>query len=411
MLDIEWKLIYNTPVIFLITERRNMSEQKWVAGWGTGISTILQNHSEYFKNETFRYMIFPTMDATALRLHFSNEYGDEPCTIDKTFVAQASSDKAEAEKIVPETNRQVTFGGNASVTLQPGESCVSDEIPFDVFAGKSFAVSIYIKEMTKMMTGHSNSGVYIKKYFSSGDYSESAVFPNELYGDNPPYFCLHTIDFLTDAEQDCHAVIAFGDSITAQPWPDYFAHRLFDLGIRDRAVIRKGIGGGRVLREYECRIKKHWGVAGIRRFERDILQAGADRVIVLHGTNDIIHPNPNDRFYKNEVMPTADELINLGYRKYIEIAHAHGMKIYLATILPCPRCLNGDGEKEKVRCGVNDWIRSQTEADGVIDFESAMWNPLDHKQLLEGYDSGDHLHPSLAGAKHMAETVPLEFLK
>ena len=238
---------------------------------------------------------------------------------------------------------------------------MSDEIPFAVEAGREFCISMYFAGLTQLVTGHSNSGHYITKYFGKGDWAEEAGVPLEEYGEGGPYVFLHTIDFLTTPE--CAAIIAFGDSITAQPWPDCLARKIHSLGITNRAIIRKGIGGSRVLREYSYRIKRHWGEAGIKRFERDIEQAGADRVFVLHGINDLIHPG-SSRYCPISELPDADELIEQGYKKYIKIARRHGMKIYLATILPCPRCLASDGVREETRCCVNEWIRTSTDRRG-----------------------------------------------
>ncbi len=381
-----------------------MTNKKWVAGWGASISCTAQNHADYFRDQTFRYVIFPTMDASALRLHFSNQYGSESVTINKVFVAK----RAGGEFVDPATNAQVTFSGGASVTMLPGGTAVSDEIAFPVEAGCEFAVSIYFADYTQMTTGHSNNGEYIKKYFGKGDWAAEAGVALEEYGENGPYVFLHTIDFL--ASDNCAAIVAFGDSITAQPWPDCLARKIYNLGIRNRAIIRKGIGGSRVLREYKYRIKKHWGEAGIRRFGRDISQAGADRVFVLHGINDLIHPGAGNRMCPMSELPNAEDLIEQGYKKYIEIARRRGMKIYLATILPCPRCMKDDGVREATRSAVNDWIRSTDLIDGVIDFEAAVWDEADHKRIKAEYDSGDQLHPSLAGAARMADSVSLEFV-
>ena len=86
------------------------------------------------------------------------------------------------------------------------------------------------------------------------------------------------------------------------------------------------------------------------------------------------------------------------------------MKIYLATLLPCPRWLAGDEVREETRCRVNEWIRTTYLIDGVIDFERAVMDPNDPKRIAPEYDSGDQLHPSLAGAARMADSVPLEFV-
>lgn len=383
-----------------------MSNQKWVAGWGAACDTICMNHAEYFKDQTFRYIIYPTMDGSALRLHFSNRYNTEPTTITRVTVAQ----RTESSAIDPATLTAVTFGGCESLTMEAGGvHYLSDEIPFPITAGKEFAVSLYFADMTQNMTGHSNNGHYIKKYYTHGDHTRSADIPLVTRGEDGPYCFLHTIDFLT-AEGNS-AIIAFGDSITAQPWPDCLARRLGELGITNRSVVRKGIGGNRILRDYVHRIKKHWGIPGICRFEEDICQAGVDRVFLLHGINDIIHPGVTNKLCPMSELPSAQDMIEQGYKYYIETAHKHGMKIYLATILPCPRCMNDDGVRERIRCTVNEWIRTQTLADGVIDFEAAVWDPADHKQIFAEYDSGDHLHPSLAGASKMAYSIPEAFFK
>lgn len=381
-----------------------MANTKWVAGWGASISVVAQNHAEYIKDQTFRYVIFPTMAGEAVRLHLSNQYGKEPVTVDKMYVAR----RTVGECVDPTTNARVTFGGEPSVTIPAGGAAVSDPVSFGFEAGEEFSVSLYFAGLTQLVTGHSNNGHYIKKYFGKGDWAADACVPLEEYGENGPYILLNTIDFLTG--DDCSAIVAFGDSITAQPWPDCLAHRIFDNGIRNRAVIRKGIGGSRVLRDYTYRIKKHWGERGINRFERDICQAGVDKVFVLHGINDLIHPGVNNRYCPMSELPDSTELIEQGYKKYIEIARKHGKKIYLATILPCPRCLNDDGARERTRCEINAWIRSTELIDGYIDFERAVWDENDHTQIKAVYDSGDHLHPSLEGAHCMADSIPMEFV-
>lgn len=385
-----------------------MSNQKWVAGWGAACTTICMNHAEYFKDQTFRYVIYSTVDGSALRLHFSNRFNTEPTTITRATVAL----RTEGSSVDASTLTSITFDGKESLTMPAGgEHFVSDEIPFAFKAGQEFSVSLYFADLTQNMTGHSNNGYYIKKYYSRGDLTHSAVIPWETWGENGPYCFLHTIDFLTDADKDVKAIVAFGDSITAQPWPDCLARRLGTLGITDRTVVRKGIGGNRILRDYVHRIKKHWGPAGIKRFEREIVQTGVDRVFLLHGINDLIHPGEKNPLCPMSELPTAEEMIEQGYKKYIEIAHSHGIRIYLATILPCPRCMNDDGVREKTRLAVNEWIRTQTLSDGVIDFEAAVWDPQDHQQIFAEYDSGDHLHPSLAGAQKMADSIPEEFLR
>ncbi|MBR7184993.1 MAG: lipase [Clostridia bacterium] len=380
-----------------------MAHTKWVCGWSTP-STILPQHvCEYFKDMTFRYEIFPTVDGSALRIHLSNLHGHEPMTVNEATAALQDGPMC----IDTDTLCPITFGGSASVTLQPGEEIISDPAEIKFSAGQTISISTYFAGLTEYYCGHSNNSKYLKKYMSHGNYAAAQTFPWETYGDLTAYLYFCAVDFLTD--ESVSAIVAYGDSITSQPWPDCLAHRLFDLGIRNRTVCREGIGGNRVLRDYTHRIKKHWGVRGVERFAHDIDRTGADRVIILHGINDIIHPGINNPLCPMSELPTPEELIE-GYKTYIRIAREQGKKVYMATLLPCPRCMADDGIREQIRCAANDWIRSTDLLDGVVDFEAAVWDPGDHKQMFAEYDSGDHLHPSFAGAQHMAESVPLEFI-
>jgi len=43
----------------------------------------------------------------------------------------------------------------------------------------------------------------------------------------------------------------------------------------------------------------------------------------------------------------------------------------------------------------------------VVDFDQVLRDPIHPDHLLPAFDSGDHLHPSDAGYKAMAEAVDL----
>ncbi len=381
-----------------------MAHTKWVCGWATPSTTVAQHICDYFKDMTFRYQIFSTIDASAVRIHLSNRHGHEPVTVTAASIANTTNDS----KIDPASAVSLTFGGSTSVTIAPGEEIDSDPVDFKVRAGGTISVSLYFAGLTEYFCGHSNSGHFIKKYMTHGNYVSAESFPLTGQGDLGAYLFLSAVDFLAD--EDVSAIVAFGDSITAQTWPDWFARRMYELGIRNRTIVREGIGGNRILRDYVHRARMHFGERGIERFAKDIDRTGADRVFVLHGINDLIHPGNTNLMSPMSELPTVDEMIE-GYKTYIRIAHEQGKKIYLSPILPTNRCQNEDGLREFIRCGVNNWIRTTDLIDGLIDFEAAVWNPDDHKQLLPIYDSGDHLHPSLAGAKQMAYSIPEEYFR
>jgi lysophospholipase L1-like esterase len=66
---------------------------------------------------------------------------------------------------------------------------------------------------------------------------------------------------------------------------------------------------------------------------------------------------------------------------------------------------------EASRQKVNAWIRTPGNFDAVIDFDALMRSSDDPAKLDAGYDSGDHLHPSIAGYRAMADLVPLELFR
>jgi lysophospholipase L1-like esterase len=101
------------------------------------------------------------------------------------------------------------------------------------------------------------------------------------------------------------------------------------------------------------------------------------------------------------------------YAQMIARAHAHGIKVIGTTILP----FTGNAGyhpgplTESDRQSINDWIRATGHFDGVVDFDRVLADPAHPSQLRPDYDSGDHLHPSVAGYHAMADVVPRELLQ
>ncbi len=381
-----------------------MENTKWVAAWGCAETYTHQNVSNILEDTTLRYVIYSPIEGNKLRLRFSNRLGKRAAVIEKVCVAPYVG----GGKTDPSKNVNVTFGGNTKLVMEKGECAVSDDMEFTVESGKEFAISLYIKEQNDLWCGHWNTQHFTKKFYGVGDYAAAERIDLDAVNEGGPYVFLYQAEVLST--EDTEAIVAFGDSITAQPWPDWLAHRIVEEGITNRSVVRRGIGGGRILREYKCRMKLHYGEAGIKRFERDILVPGVSKVFLLHGVNDIIHPNPNSPYCPMSEFPTFEEMLE-GYKYYIDTAHKHGVKIYMATLIPMHRPCGDNVRCEETRMKINEWIRSNPDLDGVIDFEAAVWDENDHKKMLPVCDSGDHLHPSLEGARRMAYSIPEEFYK
>ena len=210
-------------------------------------------------------------------------------------------------------------------------------------------------------------------------------------------------------------VVAFGDSITDgfqstvganTRWPNDLARRLNALHGRTLSVANEGISGNRVLNDALC-----CGVNALARFERDALdQPGVRDIIVLEGINDFgfsaVPPNP----VIDPVTDVSAAQVIAGYEQLIAQAHARGLKIFGATLLPFKGAGYYTAAGEAKRETVNAWIRTSGAFDGVIDFDTLMGDPADPLTLNPAWDSGDHLHPNDAGYQAMANAVNLDML-
>lgn len=383
-----------------------MSEKKWVSMWGNAISIANRLAENYSKNLTLRYPIHPAFDGEGLRLTFDNFCGTEDVTLTKVVLAKAEGTKGiQVETIVP-----VTFQGAHQTVLPAGEAVVSDEVPFAVKRGEDISVNLYFGDFTLMRSAVSITGPLSKGAYAVGDCTECAELPLDETRNTNWFYFLSNIDILTDATN--RAIICYGDSITSQDWPDYLALRLEREGIFHTSVVRRAASGTRILRQYDNITYDSYGLKGSIRFPREARVSGADTVIIQHGINDIIHPvgaevNP---FRPWSDMPTAQEMID-GIRHYIEQAREYGLKVYLGTLLPIEGWRTYAMFRENIRDEVNAWMRTAHEADGCIDFDEALRNPVRPRAFAPGFDSGDHLHPSAAAYERMAETVPIEILR
>jgi lysophospholipase L1-like esterase len=374
-----------------------MKDSKWVGSWSVSPVDFTSAPLQFY-NQTLRAKIKLSIGGSKIRLRFTNRFGHQPIFLSGVTVALAKNDSDIAEG----SNHPVSFNGEYSIKLQPGQDIVfSDEIELETTNFENVSISLFFKENTVITTAYLGSS----ECFTSilGDFSSNSFFPTDEkrteLGVEPALPLLTGIDVFTSNEYS--SVVTFGDSITAMDWPDYLAERLITEMVK-LGVLRQGIGGNKVLNHSPD--SHRYGIAGIERFKRDVIQQTAvSYVIVLQGVNDIIHscgPTPIS------IPVTAEEIIS-GLRNYIHMAHEHDIKIFGGTIMPFGGYSGITSIEEEKRQKVNDWIRTSGEFDAVIDFDSATQNPEEPNELYAEYDSGDHLHPSKKGSKAMAESVDL----
>ncbi|MGN0740885.1 MAG: GDSL-type esterase/lipase family protein [Treponema sp.] len=377
---------------------------KWVAAWGNATSISDREISTYAKDLTLRYPVQIFFSGSKLRFHFSNLTGTEAVKLTSVFVAKKTD--GERYDAVP-----VLFGSSESALIPPGKEILSDEVEMSVNSGDVIEVSIYLADFTQMNSGTLVTGPLSKGKFAYGNYSAQKEFPAEKSRNTSWFYFLNTIDIFT--EEKNHALICFGDSITAQSWPDWLALRAYQNGSGNVSVIRRAVCGTRILRQYDCITYAAYGLKGETRFPIETQVAGADKVIVQHGINDIIHPVGKDvnQFRPWSDMPSSADLIE-GFKKfYIEHARKNGLKIYGGTLLPISGWRTYEDFREKIRCEFNDWIRTTDLLDGFVDFDRVVRDSACNEKFAEGFDSGDHLHPSEEAYKAMADCVDESFFR
>ena len=369
---------------------------KWVACWGNATSITDRKEATYAKDITLRYPIRIVFNGSALRFRFSNLTGTEPVNMTRAFVAKAQK---------PYKPIAITFDGKEGSSIMPGKEVESDAIAIDITAGETVEVSMYFADYTQMNAGTLITGPLSKGKYSYGEHAEKRKLPLDLTRNTNWFFFLNTVDILT--EEQNRALVCFGDSITAQSWPDYLAMRLWDEGKRNIAVVRRAVSGTRILRQYDCITYQAYGLKGETRFPIEMNVSGVSDVIIQHGINDIIHPVGTDvnPFRPWSDMPTVKEMEQGVEELYVKHARKLGIKVWSGTPRPIYGWRTYNENRDVMRQEFNEWLRTSPIFDGCIDFDKAIRDPEHIAQFAQGYDSGDHLHPSEEAYKAMAYAV------
>lgn len=376
--------------LLIFTASYGASARKWVSTWATA-QQVVEPHNNPpipLAGETLRQIVQVSIPGKEIRLRLSNRFSQDDLEIIRVEIAQARTEGSSPD-IYPKTAKTLTFKGNESVTLKAGEEIYCDPLRFKLKERMNVAITItYGRAPANIITGH------------PGSRTTSYFMGKEARTDH--WYTIESID--VKAPRKAASIAVLGDSITdgrgtttngQDRWTDNLSRRLLkDKRTKNLSVLNLGLGGNCVIGPGGN------GPVARSRYDHDLLEMqGVKYIILFEGVNDL--------GTTRDGMATAQELISV-FTEITQKAHAKGIKVIGATVMPFKHNRYYTEDHEKGRQYFNDWIRTGGVVDGLIDFDAAMSgkdepDALNPKYLFEN----DWLHPNAQGYKAMGDYIDL----
>jgi len=360
-----------TPTVHLVSSAP--ATTGWTSTWNAALGYAPA--AGPWGGQTLRMVVRTSLGGDQLRLHLSDRFATSAAVIGHVTIGTQMNGGSTQETMPLD----VTFGGSTTLTLAPGASAVSDPIPLATAPATRLLVSIYVPPGANMIAPRHDVAEE-SNYNSNGPDAASTQY----YPTSNGFSFYALLDGLDVPAGTPSTVVAIGDSITDgyrtdgdtdTRWPDYVAERAAAAGL---AVTDQGISGSAVT------FDQSFALSEVNRWAVDVLgQPGVCAVVDAGGINDL------------RAGVSAQTLI-AAKLKLIAATHAAGLRYYLTTLTSDVGSAGSSPAEAAQWAAYNAWVRSGTTgADGIIDFDAA----VDAGGALKAaYDSGDHLHPSSAGA-------------
>lgn len=374
--------------------------QSWSRSWMAAplVSRTAPEKRPDLSDRTLRQVVRISTGGDRIRLRLSNEMSTRPLLLGAVHVALAGANG----ETLPGTDRVVTFNQAQGATIPARAPLLSDPIAMPVKPLARIAISIHLPQGAPDATVHSYSAA--TGWTAPGDQTAATSLTDATT--LGPRVIITGVE--VENRKPARTIVTLGDSITdgvrATPdsdrrWPDLLAERLQRGGMTLTGVANAGISANRLLSEGD-------GYNALARFDSDVLAVpGVSHVIILEGVNDL---GAAARDQQPMLPPAA---IIGAYRQMIARAHDRGVKVILATILPYKGAGYWNAAGEASRVAINDWIRTNREADGYVDLAQAIADPADPARMARAYDVGDALHPNDAGFRVMADAIDLSLFR
>ena len=376
----------------------SLATETWVDSWAasflsTKVNGAIQS-TPSFNNQTFRLNVFSKLGGTRVRVKLTNKFATNTLTIGAVHIALRSTNNS----VIATSDRTLKFNGLAGVTLAPGAEIWSDSITLTIGQHVTVAISVYIPGSFKPTTFHP-TGLHTSYISKTGNYTASTTLPLATFS-NSTTEVLIVSGLQVWAPAASKVAIAFGNSITDGAgatnnangnWPDVLSNRITTLPSgAPFAVINMGIVSNRVVSSDNA------GPSGVHRFTDDVLtRPNIGYLILLEGINDISYEHAS-----------ATTITN-AYAAITAQAHAAGIKVYGATLLPIGNSTKYTAANEATRQAVNVWIRTPGNFDAVLDFEAVVKDPATNPLRIKAAWTGDYVHPNAAGYSAIGNSIPV----
>jgi lysophospholipase L1-like esterase len=407
------------------------SQAMWVAAWTANAQNAGPNSEDLGGSEqSFRFIVLPTTDATQERVHFSNRLGTTPVTIGAARLAVAVN---VGPAIDPTRDAPLTFSGATSITLSPGQEVVSDPVNISYNFGEKLAVSMYVQGTFPPLTEHSSEFQINFQNASGGGNVTTDTTGASMSAPMTDWLLLSEIDaygsyqgsvaIFGSSSVDGHNS-SFGDtnsyptanvSIPTQDNDrpsDWLARQMraagYRVGVSNAGLLASAAGGA------------GGGADGVDRMQHDVLQLpNIKAVVIYYGGIDL----------RADCLE-ADEVEN-ALTNMVQQANAVGVRVILATIPPSEYCTTTAGliptsdnpylgdinpgpenPGSTKRRAVNDWIRNTAvNLPGVVaiaDFDAALADSNHPDFMIPYLNSGDNFHPNGVGYGVQSSAIPVD---
>ncbi|KAJ7065042.1 SGNH hydrolase-type esterase domain-containing protein [Mycena amicta] len=415
-------LILTTLV--LVGDARGAAGSQWINTW-TSMPQLTEpanlppppfnGTTNVFFNSTIRQTLHMSIGGEAIRLRFSNAFGVNNVLISAATVALPVGGRSGASEIIPRTIQPLTFSGNPSFSIPNGGLVVSDPIAFPIQAQQTITVTLYLAEGQDGFSVTSHPGSRATTWMQFGNAVLAENITSMEAASVAHWYFVSAVETLTTSSAAAFYIV--GDSITDgrgsdtdenDRWPDLLLVRMQNNPPTHLiSVNNQAAGGNRVLAD-------GLGPNALGRIDRDVLaQTGKVKyAMIFEGVNDIGVADPTD-LVQNAI---GDALI-AAYKQISTRLHAQGIPFFAATITPFSGPANqtiqpySNPIREKQRQRINAFIRTSSIFDAVVDFDKVVKDPRIPSQLAPQFDSGDFLHPNVAGYTAMAAAFPLELFE